>query len=198
MVSKISWTHLRHRCCLSEIGGACCLFGCIWSRGFCHSLGLFVLSCTVCLALCVCRPCRLACLSPLSFPSPPHLGVLLLVVVSWLFVGSKTSFTVAAISIRSTEGATGDERGGRQPPTPTQAIYYILYSLAHDTSDGNDQHSSCDVHGDCATSHALMSAVTVVRMNRPVDSFKTTDSFAKCLSRASNHRELSRLRRSSL
>ena len=131
MVSKISWAHLRHRCCLSQIGVVCCLFGCTWSYGFCHSLGLLVLSCTVCLALCVCRPCRLACLSPLSFPSfPPHLGVLLLVVVSWLFVGSKTSFTVAATSSDLLGGATGDERGGRQPPTqPKLSIIYCIHLL---------------------------------------------------------------------
>ena len=127
MVSKISWTHLRHRCCLSQIGVACCLFGCIWSRGFCHSLGLFVLSCTVCLALCVCRPCRLACLFPLSFPSPPHLGVLLLVVVSWLFVGSKTSFTVAAISIRSTWGGDWGRARGATAPNPNPS--YLLYTV---------------------------------------------------------------------
>ena len=131
MVSKISWTHLRHRCCLSQIGVVCCLFGCTWSYGFCHSLGLLVLSCTVCLALCVCRPCRLACLSPLSFPSfPPHLGVLLLVVVSWLFVGSKTSFTVAAISIRSTWGGDWGRARGRQPPTqPKLSIIHCIHLL---------------------------------------------------------------------
>ena len=132
--------------------------------------------------------------SPFPSLSPPTLAYFCWLLSPGCSLGARhrSQCSVAATSSDLLGGATGDERGGRQPPTPTQAIYYILYSLAHDTSDANDQHSSCDVHGDCATSHALMSAVTVVRMNRPVD------SLAKCLSRASNHRESSRLRRSSL
>ena len=39
-------------------------------------------------------------------------------------------------------------------------------TLVQHTSDGNDQHSSCDVHGDCAASHSsFMGAPTVPPSN---------------------------------
>ena len=41
---------------------------------------------------------------------------------------------------------------------------------SHDTSDGNDHPSSCDVHGDGAASHAPMGAAAAVRMDVPFGS----------------------------
>ena len=118
VVSKISWTHLRHRCCLSHPAVACCLFVCTWSYGFCHALACSLLH-FVFGSLCLSPVSFGVCLFPLFFPSPPHLGVLLLVVVSWLFVGCKTSFTVAAISIRSTWGGDWGRARGATAPNPT-------------------------------------------------------------------------------
>ena len=47
---------------------------------------------------------------------------------------------------------------------------------SHDTSDGNDHPSSCDVHGDGATSHALMGAATAVRTDVPFGSLASDAS----------------------
>ena len=130
VVSKISWTHLRHRCCLSQIGVACCLFGCTWSRGFCHSLGLLVLSCTVCLALCVCRPCRLACLFPLSFPFPPTLAYFCWLLSPGCSLGPRHRSLWLPPHPIYLGGRLGTSDGGDSPQPNLSYLAYTVYTCS--------------------------------------------------------------------
>ena len=58
----------------------------------------------------------------------------------------------------------GTARGAYQPLIDLDLdLVDASSTVDHHTSDVNDQHSSCDVHGDCAASHSsLMSAPTVL------------------------------------
>ena len=129
MVSKISWTHLRHRCCLSQIGVVCCLFGCTWSYGFAiHWACLFSLALCVWLFVFVARVVWRV-FSPFPSLSPPTLAYF-----CWLLSpGCSLGPRHRSLWLPSPSDLLGGDWGrarGRQPPTqPKLSIIHCIHLL---------------------------------------------------------------------
>ena len=79
-------------------------------------------------ALCVCRPCRLACVFPsLSCPFPPHLGLAYFCscCLPWVVVHVGRDRHLPHLG-----GRLRPQRRGRQPPTQHSYLVYTVYTFS--------------------------------------------------------------------
>ena len=128
MVSKTSWTHLRHRCCLSQIGVVCCLFGCTWSYGFAIHW-----ACLFSLALCVWLFVFVACVvwrvfSPFPFLPlfPPTLAYFCWLLSPGCSLGLRHRSLWLPSPSDLLRGRLGTSEGG---DSPQPNLSYLLYTV---------------------------------------------------------------------